>query len=71
VQGPGFNPQQCKKGKKKILLTVSTMFQNLKLGFKTTKNLARLQWLRPIILAIQEAEIRRIVVQSQSRANNS
>jgi hypothetical protein len=29
------------------------------------------QWLIPVILAIQEAEIRRIMVQSQSLANSS
>jgi hypothetical protein len=30
-------------------------------------SMARCQWLTPIILATQEAEIRRIVVQSQPR----
>jgi hypothetical protein len=32
--------------------------------FKNWLNLARHQWLTPVILAIQEAEIRRIVVRS-------
>jgi hypothetical protein len=33
--------------------------------------LVRYQWLMPIILAMQEAEIRRIPVQIQSQANSS
>jgi hypothetical protein len=33
---------------------------------KTTKNKTRCRWLTPIILATQEAKIRRITVQSQS-----
>jgi hypothetical protein len=32
---------------------------------KKKKKSARCQWLMPVILAIQEAEIRRIMVQSQ------
>jgi hypothetical protein len=32
---------------------------------------AQCQWLKPIILAIQEAEIRKIMVQSQPQANSS
>jgi hypothetical protein len=32
-----------------------------------TSNQARCQWLTPVILAMQEAEIRRIMVQSQPR----
>jgi hypothetical protein len=35
------------------------------------QNAARCWWLTPIILATQEAEIRRIVVQSQPQANSS
>jgi hypothetical protein len=31
----------------------------------------RLWWLMPVILAVQKAEIRRIVIQSQPRANSS
>jgi hypothetical protein len=32
---------------------------------------ARHQWLAPVILAIQKAEIRRIAVQSQPQANST
>jgi hypothetical protein len=41
----------------------------IKLTSKTVKTLrvARPQWLTPVILAIQEAEIQRIMVQSQPR----
>jgi hypothetical protein len=35
------------------------------------KNLAGCWWLKPIILATQEEEIRRIMVQSQPWANSS
>jgi hypothetical protein len=35
------------------------------------KNLVKSWWLIPVILATQEAEIRRIAVQSQSQANSS
>jgi hypothetical protein len=40
------------------------------LSFKE-RHIARHQWLRPVILATQEAEIRRIRVQSQLWANSS
>jgi hypothetical protein len=35
------------------------------------KTYARHWWLMPVILAIQEAEIRKIMIQSQPQANNS
>jgi hypothetical protein len=38
---------------------------------KDKKFLARCQWLTPVILATQEAEIRSTVVQSQPRGANS
>jgi hypothetical protein len=41
----------------------------LSVFFKEVKP-ARCQWLTPVILATQEAEIRRIVNQSQSQANS-
>jgi hypothetical protein len=36
-------------------------------SFKSNNNTAGSLWLKPVILATQEAEIRRIVVQNQSR----
>jgi hypothetical protein len=42
-------------------------FLKIKPSSKTTLVRARRQWLTPVILATQEAEIRRIVVQSPPR----
>jgi hypothetical protein len=41
------------------------------LGVIKTGECARHQWLSPVILATQEAEIRRIAVRSQPQANSS
>jgi hypothetical protein len=60
VCGPELNPS-ITKGKKKIPNTKK----------KKKKDWARRQWLMPIILPTQEAEIRRISVQSQTQKNSS
>jgi hypothetical protein len=57
--GPEFKPQYHKKKKKKERKKEKESF-NLKI-----KATAGHQWLMPVILATQEAEIRRITVQSQ------
>jgi hypothetical protein len=49
---------------------------NMKPQFRTLvpskkKKKAMIQWLMPVILAIQKAEIRKIKVQSQPHANSS
>jgi hypothetical protein len=41
------------------------------MGSPRRKGEARCQWLIPVILATLEAEIRRIMVQSQLKANSS
>jgi hypothetical protein len=49
---------------------IRTGFQTNFTITKKTFHLARHQWLTPVIPATQEAEIRRIVVQSQPRTNS-
>jgi hypothetical protein len=46
---------------------IGKIVRNLRHILLTEVNLARCWWLRPIILATEEAEIRRIVVQNQLR----
>jgi hypothetical protein len=55
VQSPEFKLQYQQKKKK-----ITNVIKKKKLVFK-----ARCQWFMPIIPAAQEAQIRRIVVQSQ------
>jgi hypothetical protein len=53
---------QKRKANNKVLLE-----KLLQYGIKKKHNVARCQWLTPIIVATQDAEIRRITVQSQPR----
>jgi hypothetical protein len=48
----------------------STPYNKLHDLLKNLHSVSGQWWLRPVILAIQEAEIRKIVVQSQPRANS-
>jgi hypothetical protein len=82
VQSPIFLPSKEKKKKKKAWKKICRMkrpdtnnghFITQPVGKKNKKKegLAGCQWLTPVILTTREAEIRRIVVQSQPWANSS
>jgi hypothetical protein len=48
-------------------LAVAALRTDTRVQFSTKKSIARSQWLMSVVLATQEAEIRRIMVQSQPR----
>jgi hypothetical protein len=53
-----------------VSLGYNTRFSSPRKETVKSKSLARWRWLTPVILATQEAEIRRILVWSQSQANS-
>jgi hypothetical protein len=63
--------QHTKQGKRFIALRPKN-YKNKKTKTQknTYKSISRRHWLMPIILAIKEAEIRRIAVRSQPEANS-